>query len=447
MVAVQNPMRVWPKPIVHIYESESRGREGTVYRVLAWHGVYECDCPARVECKHIKQQREADLSDLGWLKEIGAMTTIQEQGLVPVKTPELGAALVTQDQLNSYVEIAKRAVKAVGMVPKGMTEEQAVAVVLAGHELGFPPFAALRQMFPVNGKIQMMTEGWEALVRDRDLTARFVYHYIGEDGADVELQRNGRTEIRVKYTDSERVRAHQGYKKKGAWTQSQNGQRYFKAELDSDGNPIWLEDPESPWSTHRADMFAWAAVKRCIKFGAADLTNLAPREVRYHVIDEGEIKQGEVSKAVFAGSVKMEDLDPTDDMPAAEWTEIPDDGVPPDDGAPPIDEAPQQEPASASPGVASEERPTSVSSTPAAASPNDGDPGVVDVTMDLATTRQTIEALLIEMKDTWGKDFAPLQAEMGQFNPDGKGIFNPKSVPESKAAEALAFLRTKRGEA
>src|SRR3990167_10179902 len=64
------PTRVWPKPIVHIYESESRGREGTVYRVLAWHGVYECDCPARVECHHIKKQRAADIADLTFLQEI-----------------------------------------------------------------------------------------------------------------------------------------------------------------------------------------------------------------------------------------------------------------------------------------------------------------------------------------------------------------------------------------
>jgi hypothetical protein len=196
-------VRTWPEPVVHIKESSSKGREGNVYRVLAWHFVYECDCPARVECKHIKEQREEDLADLEYLKEIRAMTTIEERGLVPVKSPELGAALVTKDQLETYREIAKQAVKAVGMVPKGMTEDQAVAVVLAGHELGFPPFAALRVMFPVNGKIQMMTEGWEALVRDRDPTARFVYHYIGEDGADVELFRGGRSEIRVKYTDAE----------------------------------------------------------------------------------------------------------------------------------------------------------------------------------------------------------------------------------------------------
>jgi hypothetical protein len=102
--------------------------------------------------------------------------------------------------------------------------------------------------------------------------------------------------------------------------------------------------------------------------------------------------------------------------------------------------APQQHqqqaaPASGSPPAASTEQ------------PND-ELGVTDVPNDLATQRQTLEALLTACKGDWGeRDFAALQAEMGQFNPDGTGIFNPRAVPESKAAEALAFLRSKRGDA
>lgn len=88
------------------------------------------------------------------------------------------------------------------------------------------------------------------------------------------------------------------------------------------------------------------------------------------------------------------------------------------------------------------------------AAPSEGaneEPGVADVPMDLATTRQTIEALLIRCKPPEGdwsqRDYDQLMVDMSQFTANGTGIFNPRSVPESKAAEALAFLRTKRGDA
>jgi hypothetical protein len=475
MVAVQNPTRVWPKPIVHIVESTSKGREGDVYRVLAWHGVYECDCPARVECKHIKAQREADLADLAWLKEIRAMNTIEERGLVPMsdqavetyRAPKLGTALVTADQMQTMKDIASTVMKAgAGMVPDTIkTPEAALAVLLAGHEMGVPPFRALDLIYPVNGHMKMMTELMVALVEQRDPTARFVYHHIGFDGADIELFRKGISKIRITYTDEERKRARLGMIKAGGggeqWLPvrnadgspkkhpqtNPNGSPHPKAgktiyERNPDYDPRkteWVEDPDSNWYMYPAEHFTWMALKRCIRFGASDLVNLTPMEMHY--FEEDEIDLPASSKAVFANGRMTKDLAEPDeganDGP-------PDDEEPPDfDDAPPVDEEPQQAAASASAAVELSPPP----STPAAASP-DRDPGVTDVPMDLATTRQTIETLLIDCKDTWGpQDFAALQVEMGQFTPDGKGIFNPKSVPESKAAEALAFLRSKRGDA
>jgi len=92
-----------------------------------------------------------------------------------------------------------------------------------------------------------------------------------------------------------------------------------------------------------------------------------------------------------------------------------------------------------------QQRPAAASDAPA---PSDGEPGVPDASIDLGGIRKTIEDILVTLKSEWGsRDFAILQAEMGQFNPDGKGIFNPKSVPESKAAEALAYLQKRRGDA
>lgn len=79
------------------------------------------------------------------------------------------------------------------------------------------------------------------------------------------------------------------------------------------------------------------------------------------------------------------------------------------------------------------------------------EPGVTDVSMDLETTRQTIEALLIRTKPPEGdwsqRDYDQLMVDLGRFTPTGSGIFNPRAVPEAKAAECLAFLKTKRGDA
>lgn len=387
------------------------------------------------------------------------MNTIHDRGLVPYeqpqalelhRAPKLGVGLVTEDQFRIMWGIAKTVGKggsngpSAGMVPDAIkTPEAAMAVMLAGHELGFPPFSAFRLIFPVNGKMQLMTEGYVALVKQRDPTARFIFHEITDEGADVELIRNGVSQIRVRYTESERLRAHQGYTQDGDWEDYDWYDREKKATVkrrrktvkkDADGNAIWLEDTSSPWYTHRADMFAWAATKRCVRFGAPDLVNLAPQDMV--VVPEDAIEEPALGPVVYGGSHLSAFAD-DDEGPAdgGDWTNE----TPP---APMEHEATQQAPGSASDGTAA------VAATTPAASSVDDEPGVTDVPMDLATTRQTLEALLTDCKDTWGaQDFAALQAEMGQFNPDGKGIFNPRSVPESKASEALAFLRTKRGDA
>lgn len=111
----------------------------------------------------------------------------------------------------------------------------------------------------------------------------------------------------------------------------------------------------------------------------------------------------------------------------------------------PANGGPQAQPTASAPG-------SGPAPAPAASSP-DGtdDPGVTNVSMDLETTRQTIEALLLRCKPPEGdwsqRDYDQLMVDLGQFTTTGSGIFNPRAVPESKAAECLAFIRSKRGDA
>lgn len=81
--------------------------------------------------------------------------------------------------------------------------------------------------------------------------------------------------------------------------------------------------------------------------------------------------------------------------------------------------------------------------TPAASPPGDESPSE-----DLAAIRQKVEELLTDCQQSWGEaDFKQLQADLSQFTQSGSAIFNPRALPESKAAECLAFIRRKRGDA
>lgn len=305
--------------------------------------------------------------------------------------PSVGDRLPSPAQFDMMMRIAGTVTKAGSgansMVPQNITTpEAALAVMLAGAELDFPPFAALRQIFIVNGKTELMTEGKLALMRQRDPSLRIEWHRgarrglleDGTRGAEATLWRGGEAVVRMRYDLTDKERAHQGQKRSGG-----PSERKWIPDLDANGkqkinppgsrnagepkvkiNPAYDEsapvtyedDPESPWTKYEPDMFDWAVLKRLERYGASDLVNLTPLTVVEALpggwtVEEDQAMPEEprtpLSQAIIRGEIEPArvvaetqipegDGDP-DEPPADDDDEDPDAAAEAEDEAPPAD--------------------------------------------------------------------------------------------------------------
>lgn len=153
--------------------------------------------------------------------------------------------LITHAELRLMWTIASTVQGAAGeAVPKGLTTASAMAIMLAGWEMGFRPMTSLRHIHTINGRTEPDAQAMAALVMSRDPSARFVWHEYTQEAADVELFRAGREPVRCRYTLEDAKRSGQAAK-------------------------------SGPWQAFTRDMLAWSAMKRCCRLGAADLVNLA----------------------------------------------------------------------------------------------------------------------------------------------------------------------------
>jgi hypothetical protein len=379
------------------------------------------------------------------------MREVTERGLVPVHNQSTAvevarARLIDREQFTLMQAIAQTATKAgSGMVPDSIkTEQQAMAVMLAGWEMGFSPFAALRLVFPVNGKLNVMTEGYMALVRQRG--GRFIFHALSDLGADVELVIKGESRIRIAYTEAERIRAHQGMKRAASggpreWLpvngpdgkqkvypegHARAGKGVFQKNPDyrpKEGPERWVEDPDSPWTKHRADMYAWASCKRCIKFGASDFTDLGPVDAP----EFDDIEESELSRAMFAGEWKAADLDddPGEDDEAG-WPEG------------------SEEPEEDGPGLEAQVEPDGAP-VQGQGQPSPANKGIDPEAPAEPRLIELIQKVLTDLKGTWppkeyGELIRDLTAKYGW-----KDANDFKKLGAADAAECLAELRKRQG--
>lgn len=186
--------------------------------------------------------------------------------------------LPTREEFEIMRIIASTATSAgEGMVPKNIkTPEAALMVMLAGFEIGMPPITALRRIFPVNGKTELETQAMIGLVKDYDPTARFLVHEYSDDACDVELFRQGESVMRVRYTDADRTAARQGMQAKKDFSHGKvHGPKgdYWPNAKDANGQPIYEDADDSPWTRFRRDMLAYNAFKRCCRLGAPEAIN------------------------------------------------------------------------------------------------------------------------------------------------------------------------------
>ncbi len=318
------------------YEWDSVSTPGRVHRTMVFNGdVKGCTCRAQKRgCWHQSEsQRYEDL--LREHQEETRMTEENTTTAVTVRTDRESShdiivqhqprgLTMTTDKFDLMWRMAQTAATAgPGMLPDNIkTPEAAMAVMMAGAELGFEPFAALRQVFIVNGKTQIMSEGLYALMKDRDPSLEVEWHQRNTEGAEASLWRAGREVIRIRYDATDRDRAKQGMKMD--W---QNG----RPAKNPDGSSKYFKVDDSPWWKFPTDMFSWAVLKRLQRFGAPELVSLAPQwrdEEEAPMVVE---PRSRLSQAVVEGQVSI--------AAASEGTEPPElennPDVPPEETAPP----------------------------------------------------------------------------------------------------------------
>jgi hypothetical protein len=109
--------------------------------------------------------------------------------------------LPTHPEIEIMRVIATTVSKAAGMVPDWIkTEEQALAVMIAGHEMGLAPMTALRHVYIVNGRTDFDAQILMGMIKAGDPTADFAFERYDAEGCVVVLHRAGKRPLRVSYT-------------------------------------------------------------------------------------------------------------------------------------------------------------------------------------------------------------------------------------------------------
>lgn len=151
--------------------------------------------------------------------------------------------LPTRGDLEAMSLIAGQAIKATGMIPAAIkTKEQALAVLLAGWELGLRPMTALRHIYVVNGRTEIETRAMVGIIRARDKAIQFAWPEYTKEAVTCELSRPGQPVTRVRYTIEDAKASGQMAK-------------------------------PGPWQSYTRDMLYAAATKRACRLGAPDLIN------------------------------------------------------------------------------------------------------------------------------------------------------------------------------
>lgn len=188
--------------------------------------------------------------------------------------------LPTMPEIEIMRVIASTASKAAGMVPDWIkTEEQALMVMLAGHEMGLTPATALRHVYIVNGRTDFDAQILMGLVKAGDPSADFEFERYDSEGCVVVLHRAGHRPLRVSYTKADAEASGQLKPKQrkkydsDAWEWNPNTK---KNQLKRGARSTGWEDILGPWQLYPRDMYCWAAVKRCGRLGAPELINGIP---------------------------------------------------------------------------------------------------------------------------------------------------------------------------
>lgn len=211
--------------------------------------------------------------------------------------PPPTALMTTKDELAQMWAVAQTVSKAVGMVPANIkTPEQAMAVMLAGWELGMRPMTSLRHVYIVNGKTDIETRAMVGIIRSRDPRIQFEWPEYTREAVTCILRRPGQPETHVRYTAAD-------------------------AKASGQMKP-------GPWMSYTRDMLYAAATKRACRLGAPDLINAI--EGSMTTVSDAEMAIMPVQARVLepdpapATHIAAEMYDEGDDGPLSVEVEVPD---------------------------------------------------------------------------------------------------------------------------
>ena len=223
----QGRARAWVQP--------SESDPTSSYRVtIGIDGRAVCTCPGwehRRACKHATAAEERF-----------RMTT---QALEVMKITPPAALLPTRDELGLMADIARSVIGAAGhAVPQNVdSPAKALAIMMAGHELGVRPMTALRHMLVIGGRTEPDAQLMAAIVCSKEPDAKFEVVTLTDRSCTMRLTRP-RAAVRAEYT-------------------------YDLADAERAG----LVKPGSNWQKFPKDMLRWAATKRLARIAAPDLIN------------------------------------------------------------------------------------------------------------------------------------------------------------------------------
>lgn len=239
---------------VLVVHAPSESVEGRGYTLHIRGDVVTCNClgfTTHGRCKHAAAAKEIVMSENNTAL---AKRDAPPEALVVQQPPT--ALLPSRDELTLMTAIAEQAVRAVGVVPTSIkTKEQAVAIMMAGWELGLRPMTALRHVYVVNGKTEVETRAMVGIIKSRRPDITFAWPEYTAEAVTCVVRRPGQPETRVRYT---------------------------KADATASGQLA----KGGPWKSYTRDMLYAAATKRACRLACPDIINGI--ETSMHTVSEAE---------------------------------------------------------------------------------------------------------------------------------------------------------------
>lgn len=166
------------------------------------------------------------------------------------------ALLPSRAEMTLMTDIAKTVFAAGGgMLPQHIkTPHQALAIMIAGHELGLRPMTSLRHIYIVNGKTELETRAMVGIVKARDERIKFSWPEYTQEAVTCVVERPGQDPVKVRYTVEDATKS--GQMKKGG-----------------------------PWQAYTRDMLYAAATKRAVRLAAPDIINAIDSGMTHAVIE------------------------------------------------------------------------------------------------------------------------------------------------------------------